>query len=77
MANPSTSTNKVTRTEGGNGAGRSPVAPAKIARSATPTYDEIAQRAYAIYEREGRQPGRDVENWLQAEIELGLRHGTH
>jgi hypothetical protein len=35
-----------------------------------PAHDEIARRAYAIYERSGRQPGRSLENWLQAEIEL-------
>lgn len=32
--------------------------------------DEIAKRAYEIYERNGCQPGRDVENWLAAEAEL-------
>jgi len=32
--------------------------------------DEIAQRAYQIFEREGRMDGRDMEHWLQAEREL-------
>jgi hypothetical protein len=32
--------------------------------------DEIAQRAYEIYEREGRADGRDMDHWLQAEREL-------
>jgi hypothetical protein len=36
----------------------------------TPTRDEIAALAYAIYERGGRVAGRDIENWLQAEAEL-------
>lgn len=32
--------------------------------------DEIAQRAYQIFEREGRTDGRDMDHWLQAEQEL-------
>jgi hypothetical protein len=32
--------------------------------------DEIAQRAYEIYERDGRMDGRDMDHWLQAEREL-------
>jgi len=45
-------------------------------QSAGPTQEEIAARAYEIYEREGRQPGHDLENWLRAEAELtgGTRH---
>lgn len=43
--------------------------------SARPTDEEIAARAYEIYEREGRQPGRDLENWLQAEAELSSAKG--
>jgi len=35
-----------------------------------PTDEEIAERAYFIWEREGRQNGRDRENWLKAEAEL-------
>jgi hypothetical protein len=31
------------------------------------THDEIAERAYAIWEREGRPHGRDLEHWLTAE----------
>jgi Protein of unknown function (DUF2934) len=30
----------------------------------------IAERAYAIWEREGKPQGRDVEIWLRAEQEL-------
>jgi len=30
----------------------------------------IAERAYAIWEREGRVHGRDVRHWLQAEHEI-------
>jgi len=35
-----------------------------------PTQEQIAQRAYAIFEQSGRLPGRDLQNWLQAEHEL-------
>ena len=35
-----------------------------------PTHEEIAQRARALYEQSGRVPGRDVDNWLQAESQL-------
>ncbi|MGN6385999.1 MAG: DUF2934 domain-containing protein [Verrucomicrobiota bacterium] len=31
---------------------------------------EIAERAYLIYDREGRQDGRDLDHWFQAEAEL-------
>ena len=32
--------------------------------------DQIARRAREIYQRNGAQPGRDLENWLQAEVEM-------
>ena len=32
--------------------------------------DDIAARAYEIYEREGRSDGRAMDHWLQAEAEL-------
>ena len=35
-----------------------------------PTNEQIAQRAYEIYLENGQQPGRDLDNWLQAEAEL-------
>jgi len=35
-----------------------------------PTIDQIAARAFALYCERGRQHGRDVEDWLQAEREL-------
>jgi hypothetical protein len=48
---------------------------AKIAKtnngsSTSPSHEEIARRAYEIYERNGSQPGRETENWLAAEAEL-------
>jgi hypothetical protein len=32
-------------------------------------YDVIAQRAYAIWEQEGRPQGKELEHWLRAEAE--------
>ncbi len=40
-------------------------------------HEEIAQLAKQIWEREGRQGGKDVEYWLRAEHELfSGRHRT-
>ena len=33
-------------------------------------YERIARRAYELYEQRGRQEGRDVEDWLDAEQQL-------
>jgi hypothetical protein len=35
-----------------------------------PTYDEIARRAYQLYEDRGGEHGRDQEDWLRAEREV-------
>jgi hypothetical protein len=32
--------------------------------------EEIAKRAYAIYEQRGRFPGAELDDWLQAERDL-------
>ena len=37
------------------------------------TVDDVAARAFAIYEQEGRPEGRHLAHWVQAEAELGLR----
>ena len=42
-----------------------------------PSPAAVAARAFEIWEREGRQQGRDVDNWLQAEAELTLRAKAH
>ncbi len=34
------------------------------------SHDEIARRAYEVYLARGEAPGRDLEDWLQAEREL-------
>ena len=31
------------------------------------TTDLIAKKAYDLYVKSGRKPGRDLENWLKAE----------
>ena len=31
----------------------------------------VAERAYAIWENEGKPHGRDVDHWLRAEVEAG------
>ena len=35
-----------------------------------PTHDEIARRAYQLYEARGGEQGREWEDWFQAEREL-------
>jgi hypothetical protein len=39
-------------------------------RSTPPTHDEIARRAYQLFEERGREPGREWEDWFRAEREL-------
>lgn len=35
-----------------------------------PTHDEIARRAYQLFEERGREPGSEWEDWFRAEREL-------
>jgi hypothetical protein len=59
--------NKQTRKPNGNGA-------TKTGRPPTPiiaTTGEIATRAYQLFIERGGQHGRDMEDWLRAEQELG------
>jgi hypothetical protein len=56
--------------------------PAKVRRVETaadeprvleaPSHDEIAMRAYELYQRRGETPGQDLDDWLVAERELLL-----
>lgn len=41
-------------------------------RVGQPTHDDIARRAYALYEQRGRADGLDWQDWFQAERELQL-----
>ena len=56
-------------------------APARTATSVAtapgpqPTRDEIAERAKALWKARGCTPGRDVENWLEAERQLRTERG--
>ena len=82
MATSSPSPPKTTRSKNGksNGAGTRAVSTDEPQKKATasPTVsaslstEDIARRAYEIYEREGRQPGTELQNWLKAEAELGV-----
>ena len=38
--------------------------------NATPSREEIAARAYQIFQERGGQHGHDQDDWLQAEYEL-------
>jgi hypothetical protein len=38
-----------------------------------PSDDDVAVRAFEIYEREGRPEGRHLAHWAQAQVELGLK----
>ena len=38
--------------------------------------DRIRQRAYELYEQEGRQEGRDQEYWFRAEAEIRGRRSA-
>ena len=44
----------------------------KVADSAD--HQNIRIRAYEIYLQRGEQPGRDLDDWLQAERELTTNH---
>jgi len=39
-----------------------------------PTPEQIAERAYRRFVERGGEPGRDVEDWLEAERELRWSH---
>ena len=50
--------------------GRS-VAPTSVPRHPYDAFRQaIRERAYFIWEREGRPPGRAITNWLEAETEI-------
>jgi len=38
--------------------------------SASPTHEEIAERAYQIFLERGAEDGHDLEDWYRAEAEL-------
>ncbi len=43
-------------------------------------HDEVARKAYALYEKEGRPQGHDKQNWLEAQVQMshtGPGHADH
>jgi hypothetical protein len=42
----------------------------KMKTAFPPSPDEVARRAYTIYENQGSQPGHEVKHWLEAEAQL-------
>jgi hypothetical protein len=36
----------------------------------TPSRDDVARRAYELFQARGNEPGHDLEHWLEAEREL-------
>jgi len=47
-----------------------PIQPVSIFDQVEDTFKTIARRAYEIFETNGREFGRDLENWFRAEREL-------
>ena len=41
-----------------------------VERLVEPSYDNIARRAYHLYEERGREHGHDQGDWFQTECEL-------
>jgi hypothetical protein len=52
----------------GTATGNAPSAVERLASGRT--HDEIARRAYQLFEERGREPGREWEDWFRAEREL-------
>jgi len=42
-----------------------------------PTHDEIALRAYSLWEKQGHAQNQEVANWLQAEVQLRQTLNQH
>ena len=43
--------------------------------AAPPVYDDIARRAYELYQQRGAADGQEVDDWLRAEAELNDARG--
>ena len=71
-AAPASTPASATSTATGAGAGQrsAPAAPAEAPPRRRLSHDEIARRAYSLYEQRGHTSGRDVDDWLQAERDL-------
>jgi len=62
------STKRSTEDAAASASDRSPKARPEAASDVTET--DIARRAYDLYLTRGGEPGHDVDDWLQAELEL-------
>jgi hypothetical protein len=51
---------------------RKPRSTRSSASASKPTYEQIAERAYYIWESRGSPWGQSLENWLEAERQLKL-----
>lgn len=52
---------------------KEPTAPVTITLTAESTgelQEQIRRRAYELYEQRGREDGRELDDWLQAESEM-------
>jgi hypothetical protein len=52
---------------------RKPEAPMIARSNGRPSHDQIAQRAYELFEQRGCAHGDDLQDWLRAEAELAPR----
>jgi hypothetical protein len=43
--------------------------------NSSPTYEQIAERAYDLYLARGERHGHDIDDWLRAEAELREAQG--
>jgi hypothetical protein len=56
------------------------VTPSVAPPSTTPVrlpHDKVAMRAYEKWVKQGQPPGRDVQNWLEAEAELRAEYSRN
>ena len=51
--------------------------PTKNKPETKPARDEVAKKAYALYEKEGRPQGHDKQNWLEAEAQMSHTGSDH
>jgi len=58
-----------------NGADASRTArdPQSIRERRSPSHDDVARRAYDLFQARGAEDGRDMDDWLRAERELRER----
>lgn len=52
---------------------RNPLPTTRVAEPASDAYEEISARAYELYVERGLKDGHDLEDWLQAEMEVTAR----